>query len=268
MLSQLSASPGSRFEKRGRSDHTSGLITRRTRPEPVRCRSWASWRSARRRSVRRAKPGGMRAPLRLSGTPTAITPVTRSSTSATRRAVIPPPQVPKSTSGMSASAGATASAVRRTSSTNAPDSTRRRRAKNGSGQHPGRLSEALGVDAHDAVTGGREAVRHAHEHPVDTHAREHAAGEQDRHADGRARGLVHDGHQLGAVGSRDRQHAADHRSSHSATVASSSGTRSKNAPRLACACTAGKVERPLVSTVARSPQRASVAAGADATSPA
>ena len=184
MLSQLSASSGRRREKRGMSDHTSGRMTRRTRPEPVRWRSSASWRSARRRSVRRAKPGGMRAPLRLSGTPTAITPVTRSSCSATRRAVMPPPHVPKSTSGTSASAGATASAVSRTSSTNAPDSTRRSRSKNGSsGQRPAGLAEPARVDAHGAVARRGEAVGHAHEHAVDAHARQHAAGEQHGHAD-------------------------------------------------------------------------------------
>ena len=57
-------------------------------------------------------------------------------------------------------------------------------------------------------------------------------------------------------------------SSHSETAASSSGTLSKNAPRLACACTPGNVERPLLSTVARSPWRSSARAGAAATSPA
>ena len=180
-------------------------MTRRTRPEPVRCRSSASWRSARRRSVRRAKPGGMRAPLRLSGTPTAITPVTRSSCSATRSAVMPPPQVPKSTSGTPASAGATASAVSRTSSTNAPDSTRRRRSKNGSsGSVPAGLAEPARIDAHDAVPGRGEAIGHAHEHAVDAHARQHAAGQQQRHADRRPLGLVHDGHELGAVGAGQR----------------------------------------------------------------
>ena len=77
----------------------------------------------------------------------------------------------------------------------------------------------------------------------------------------RARGLVHHGHELGAVGAGQGEHAARHRSSHSATAASSSGTLSKNAPRLAWACTAGNVERPLLSTVARSPRRSSASAG-------
>ena len=56
------------------------------------------------------------------------------------------------------------------------------------------------IDAHDAVPGRGEAVGHAHEHAVDAHARQHAAGEQHRDAERRALGLVHDGEELGAVG--------------------------------------------------------------------
>ena len=45
-------------------------------------------------------------------------------------------------------------------------------------QRPAGLAEAVRIDAHDAVPGRGEAVGHAHEHAVDAHARQHAAGQE------------------------------------------------------------------------------------------
>ena len=131
------------------------------------------------------------------------------------------------------------------------------------------LAEPAGIDAHRAVARRGEPIGHAHEHAVDAHARQHAAGQQQRHAP--AAGLRARARPRRARRRRRRRSVSTLRLMPRATPRPPPRARGRCRRTLRgwrARARAGNVERPLLSTVARAPRRSSTCAGADATRPA